>query len=420
MLTVDFSNLYTINNQDKSFGVSEKELAGDLLEFGKYHDLVLSRKQGFIDLPYDMDMVKSIQDFTQSVKGKYKYVVVLGIGGSMLGPKSIIQALGNNSDIEFLFLDNIDPSLISEIESKLDLSVTLFLTQTKSGKTPETIAQYLYFRSKIESVELNPIDHFVFVTDPEKGYLREIAIKEGIKSFEIPENVGGRFSVLTPVGLLTASLAGHDTQKLLLGSKDVLETAIQQSFQLACIQYRLLKKDQVMNVIMPYSSRLKTFAEWTIQLISESLGKEKNLSGEIVNTGITPIPAVGATDQHSQLQLFAEGQNDKLLIFIKVDDYGPEIEIPLSDSSDFGYLNGKTFNNLLDAEFRGVVRSLTERNRANLTVNIEKVDEYYLGQLYMFFELAIAFVGEKLEINTFDQPGVERSKILSKEELLKL
>jgi glucose-6-phosphate isomerase len=403
-----------LDNKNAGF----KDINSDKLDH--YWELIKSRGQGFIDLPKDNNVLDQVKAFASSVEGKYAHIVILGIGGSMLGPKCILEALYSpRPGLQIHYLDNIDPHKISQIASNIDLSKTLFLVQTKSGGTPETISQYLYFRNQVNTHNLDAKDHFVFVTDPQKGYLRQVANLENIPSFVIPENVGGRFSVLTPVGLLVAALVGLDIDSMLSGAQSVLDNQLSEAYTLATIQHSLSESGKSINVIMPYSSRLKTFSEWCVQLISESLGKEFDLDGNLVNTGITPLPAVGATDQHSQLQLFAEGPNDKLIIFIKPQDYGVEIDIPHTNEESLTYLNGHSFNQLLDAEFKGVSAALTERDRPNLTIEIDQVNEFSLGELFMFFELATAFVGVMLNINTFDQPGVERGKVLSRKNLIK-
>ena len=422
MLNLDFTNLDAISkNTFDQFGLGTNQQSPVQSQFDHYWSLVESRGQGFIDLPFDLEIAQSLKNYVQGINGKYDSVVILGIGGSMLGPKCILDALYSpvHSRLRFYCLDNIDPYKIAEVESQIKLEKTLFLVQTKSGGTPETIAQYLYFRSKIDHSQLAAANHFVFVTDPQKGYLRQIANKENITTFDIPENVGGRFSVLTPIGLLAAELAGLDTVKLLSGAGDVVTKNLKIAYLLGYTQYQLVNKGQNINVIMPYSSRLKTFAEWSVQLLSESLGKEFDLNNKIVHAGLTPLPAVGATDQHSQLQLFAEGPNDKLIIFIKPTDYQVTLDIPYTDEPSLSYINNHSFNELLDAEFEGVKQALTESNRPNLTINISKVDEYHLGALFMLFELTTAFVGEMMNIDTFNQPGVERSKILSRENLVR-
>ena len=411
-------NLAKVSPKD---GLTNLELETISTKFTEIYELAKSRQQGFWDLP-DQN-IDSILEFAKKTQGKFTDIVILGIGGSMLGPICLLggfekQTVGKNPKVHCL--DNIDSDQISLVESQINLEKTLFLVQTKSGTTPETLAQYFYFRSLVEKNDLDVKEHFVFITDPEVGYLRQVAIRENITSFAIPANVGGRFSVLSPVGLVIGALYGLDIAKILIGAKNSLsEKALKSSFDLACIQYLLSQKGKSINVLMPYSSRLRLLANWYTQLLSESIGKEYNLKGQIVNTGITPLPALGATDQHSQLQLFKEGVNDKLLIFINVLNKENSVLIGQNLPDAFDYLNGKTFDDLLQAEFKGTVQSLTESSRPNVTLEIEKLDETSLGEIFMFFQVSVAFLGELLEINTFDQHGVERSKILTREFLEK-
>ena len=411
-------NLAKVSPKD---GLTNLELETISTKFTEIYELAKSRQQGFWDLP-DQN-IDSILEFAKKTQGKFTDIVILGIGGSMLGPICLLggfekQTVGKNPKVHCL--DNIDSDQISLVESQINLEKTLFLVQTKSGTTPETLAQYFYFRSLVEKNDLDVKEHFVFITDPEVGYLRQVAIRENITSFAIPANVGGRFSVLSPVGLVIGALYGLDIAKILIGAKNSLsEKALKSSFDLACIQYLLSQKGKSINVLMPYSSRLRLLANWYTQLLSESIGKEYNLKGQIVNTGITPLPALGATDQHSQLQLFKEGVNDKLLIFINVLNKENSVLIGQNLPDAFDYLNGKTFDDLLQAEFKGTVQSLTESSRPNVTLEIEKLDETSLGEIFMFFQVSVAFLGELLEINTFDQPGVERSKVLTREFLEK-
>ncbi len=411
-------NLAKVSPKD---GLTNLELETISTKFTEIYELAKSRQQGFWDLP-DQN-IDSILEFAKKTQGKFTDIVILGIGGSMLGPICLLgafenQTVGKNPKVHCL--DNIDSDQIALVESQINLEKTLFLVQTKSGTTPETLAQYFYFRSLVEKNDLDVKEHFVFITDPEVGYLRQVAIRENITSFAIPANVGGRFSVLSPVGLVIGALYGLNIAKILTGAKNSLsEKALKSSFDLACIQYLLSQKGKSINVLMPYSSRLRLLANWYTQLLSESIGKEYNLKGQIVNTGITPLPALGATDQHSQLQLFKEGVNDKLLIFINVLNKENSVLIGQNLPDAFDYLNGKTFDDLLQAEFKGTVQSLTESNRPNVTLEIEKLDETSLGEIFMFFQVSVAFLGELLEINTFDQPGVERSKVLTREFLEK-
>lgn len=419
--------------------LSSKNIAiGDAVkkykDIGHYLEKIHARKQGFYEIIEDTAVVEEIEAFAAKNKGKFSDIVVLGIGGSALGTICLRQSLKHLYENErktdapkLHVLDNIDPSLIAEIQDIIELESTLFIVVTKSGGTPETISQYFYFRKRIEDNGLSPADHFVFITDPEKGLLRKVANEEGITSFEVPQNVGGRFSVLTPVGLLPAALIGININNLLEGAKEVKSSFLNKDkdanlpFQLAAVQHSLGEEGKIINVIMPYSQRLIRFADWYKQLLGESIGKKLDNEGKVVNTGLTPVNALGATDQHSQSQLYNEGPNDKLFIFLRVEDFGVEIEIPnlFKEDESLGYLNDLTFNKLIHTEMEGTLEALTKNERPNLTIEIDKVDEKALGELFLMFEAATAFLGEFYNINAFDQPGVELSKIITKELLSK-
>lgn len=422
MFEIDKNNLHKVAKQKHTLGLSEQEIQNCSYTFSDIDQQLQTRNQGWIDYPYNRsNTVFELKKFAEEIKNKYEYIVLLGIGGSMLGPKCIIDCLYTQNSPKFLFVDNIDPQLLYNIENQIDYSKTLFLVQTKSGTTPETIAQYLYFSEKIETQNLKTGDHFVFVTEEKDSFLRKIATQENIKTFSLPENIGGRFSALTPIGLLSAAIAGLDLEKFIKGAINSLESK-EEAFELAKMQLLLSQKGQKNLVIMPYSSSLKTLAEWCVQLYSESLGKEVNNKGEIINTGITPLAASGVTDQHSQIQLFKEGPFDKQILFIEIEDYIQKQQIPtekIENEVNFDYFKNTTFEDLIKAEFLGTKQSLTESNRSNITLKINRIDEYSLGGLFMLFQLVVAYIGEMMDINTFNQPGVERAKIITKEILSK-
>ncbi|MFC1748502.1 glucose-6-phosphate isomerase [Pseudomonadota bacterium] len=382
-----------------------------------------ARKQGFYEVIEDEKVVEDIEKFASDSKGKYKNIVVLGIGGSSLGTICLQQSLKHlyvnerSTSPKLHVLDNIDPTLIAEIQDVIEFSSTLFIVVTKSGGTPETISQYLYFRKRIEDNGLSPTDHFLFITDPKKGLLRKIASEEEITSFEVPPNVGGRFSILTPVGLLPAALIGIDIRKLLEGARSMKDSFLSNDtetnlpFILAAMQHSLGQDGKIMNVMIPYSQKLIRFADWYRQLLAESIGKD--------GIGLTPINALGATDQHSQSQLYNEGPNDKFFIFLKVEDFGTDIKIPSPEEESISYLKGVSFNKLIHTEMEGTIGSLNENKRPNITLTVDKVNAQSLGELLMLFMSATAFLGELYGINAFDQPGVELSKNLTKELLSK-
>lgn len=393
---------------------------------GEYLDNIHAKNQGFYTIIDNNSPVEKVLEFASKVKGKYEDIVVLGIGGSALGTICLQQSLKHLFENELKendyprlhVLDNVDPVLIKQIEDVFSLEKTLFIVVSKSGETPETLAQYFHFRSLTEIAGLNAKDHFVFITDSEKGLLREVSKNENIPSFEIPKNVGGRFSVLTSVGLLPAALIGIDIKKLIKGARDMRDLFYSDSmshnmpFQIAALQYLLSLEGKSMTVLMPYSQKLIRFADWYRQLLAESIGKD--------GLGLTPINALGVTDQHSQSQLYNDGPNDKFFIFLKVHNFGTNIEIPVStNEKSVEYLKGVSFKKLIHTEQDGTTKALTQNGRPNITLEIDKVNEENLGGLFMLFECATAFLGEFFKINAFDQPGVELSKKITKQLLTK-
>lgn len=426
MITIHTENLSKISPKH---GLSPQELENAASLIPGYLEQIHARNQGFYSVIDNKKTVEEIKKFAKNTEdkenmSKFDEIVVLGIGGSALGTICLHQSLKHLFENErsrlsrkhprLHVLDNIDPALITEIEDVIDYKKTLFIVVTKSGTTPETLSEYYYYREKLEQEGLKPVEHFVFITDPNQGTLREIARAENIPSFDIPENIGGRFSVLTAVGLLPAQLMGINIDKLIAGAQKMRDTCLNKlntnfeqnlPFQLAAIQYLLSQKGKTINVMFPYSQKLIRFADWYRQLLAESIGKALNNNGKKVNVGITPVNALGVTDQHSQSQLYHEGPNDKLIIFIKVENLGPEIKIPQLNIS---------FNKLMQTEMEGTISSLTKNDRPNITITIPTVDEETLGQLFMLFEGATAFLGEFLNINAFDQPGVELSKQITR------
>lgn len=419
MLKIDFTNSHKISKEH-----------GFTLELFTEHQAYLepslekieARGQGFYQVIDDASVVKEISKFAQSIAGQYTDIVICGIGGSALGPICLRDAFTdrfNPPNPQLHVLENIDPDFLAEAVEALELESTLFLVVSKSGGTPETLAQYMFFRSLLDEVGLEAKEHMVFVTDPEESLLRDIGNQDGITMFDIPPSVGGRFSVQTAVGLLPAALIGIDIEDLLAGMRDMrdsfLNTKVDQNlpFQLACVQTATYLAGKPMNIIMPYHTKLRQFGAWCVQLIAESTGKFKADGSSV---GITPVPSLGVTDQHSQVQLFAEGPNDKLVIFINVENFNHDLEIPVIVSgSKTDFMKGKTFKDLLHAEQQATAEALTENDRPNITITIPELTPYYLGQLFMLFEGATAFWGEFFEIDAFNQPGVERGKVLTRE-----
>lgn len=390
--------------------------------FAGVGELRESGQIGFMDVPADAALLGQSIEFAGTTRGQYDDVVVLGIGGSALGPialRTALRAPGWNSLTaaerdgypRLHVLDNIDPVTIAPLLARLELNRTLFIVTSKSGGTAETMSQYLIVYDLLIKKGLDLKQHIVFVTDPKNGALRQIARKDSIRALDIPPNVGGRFSVLTPVGVLPAALIGIDVSQLLEGALDmcrrcdtpVLEDNPAGTF--AVLQWMSHDKHKRnIHVLMSYSDQLRDMTAWFVQLWAESLGK--------ANSGPTPLSAVGATDQHSQVQLFMEGPDDKTITFIAVKERGVDVKIPpaFPGIDELAYLGGHSLGGLLDAELRGTAQALAKQGRPNMTIELERVDPWHVGGFMMLLEIATSYAGQLYGVNAFDQPGVELGK----------
>ena len=382
---------------------------------------------GFYDLPGDSALLAQSERFAAERKGRYTDVVVLGIGGSALGPVALRTALRpsgwNSLGAEaregypaLHVLDNVDPVTIDALLARLDLRRTLFIVTSKSGGTAETMAQFLVVNERLAAAGLPLGDHVVFVTDPSKGALRPLVKPLGVAALDIPANVGGRFSVLTPVGILPAALIGVDVRGLLAGAGAMAARCETEDFArnpagvYALLQYLAdSTAGKRLHVFMPYSDPLRDFAAWFVQLWAESLGKHRP---DGTSVGPTPIAALGATDQHAQVQLFMEGPADKTVTFVSVKDRGVDVKIPAlhADVPELAYLGGHSLGELIDIEQRATAGALARRGRPNMTLHLDRVDAAHVGELMMLLEIATAYAGALYGIDAFNQPGVELGK----------
>ncbi len=414
-----------------SGGVAPDVFAATGAAFRSAHASVESRRRsgelGFFDLPTNRVLTTQVLEFVVATRGVYRDVVVLGIGGSALGPTALRNALrppawnmlgaeARGEMPRLHVLDNVDPVTIAATLGRVQLAETLFLVISKSGGTAETMAQYLVVRDRLSAAGLPLARHLVFVTDPTKGALRPIAIAERIPALDIPANIGGRFSVLSPVGTLPAALIGIDIEALLAGAGDMArrcntdDLASNPAGAYAVLQWLSDSTGgKGIHVLMPYADALRDIAAWFVQLWAESLGKAR---ADGVHVGPTPLPALGTTDQHAQVQLFMEGPIDKTFTFIAVESAGDDVTIPgaHADVPDLAYLGGHSLWELLDVERRATTGALAARGRPSMTLLIESVDAWHVGGLMMFFEIATAYAGALYGINAFDQPGVELGK----------
>jgi glucose-6-phosphate isomerase len=400
--------------------------------FAKAHQEFEKRRMagelGFLDLPGDSALHAQSVDFAKRTRGRFDDVVVLGIGGSALGPIALRTSLrkpqwnlldAGERDLRprLHVLDNLDPVTIAGmLDRVVKLERTLFIVTSKSGGTAETMAQYLVVRDQLEQHRLSTRDHIVFVTDPQKGALRPLASKEGIPALDIPANVGGRFSVLAPVGVLPAALMGINTTSLLQGAGDMAKRCTGSSLRenpagvFATLQFLAdTKAGKHVHVLMPYSDALRDMAAWFVQLWAESLGKQR--MDDKKHVGPTPLAALGATDQHSQVQLFMEGSADKTITLIAVPT-SADIDIPKlhGDVAELAYLGGHTLGEVLDVERRATAGALAKRGRPNMTIELEDVSPASVGALFMLLECATIYAGALYGVNPLDQPGVELGK----------
>lgn len=432
-LKIDYNNMMAdYIGEDQGFTVKDfddnKKLVAQAFKIVK--DNRGTGMMGWTELPYNQnEIVKDIIETAKDVKKKFDNFVVLGIGGSALGPMAVFQALCHLRHNELqkskrkapkLYVeDNVDPERMTALLDVLDLDKTMFNVVTKSGATSETMAQYLIIMDLLKKKYGDKAkDHMIATTSANKGNLIKIAKQEGLKTFYIPDGVGGRFSELCPVGLLPAAVVGIDIKEMLAGAaymdklcknKDLRKNPALIS---ALLEYLAMKNGKNISVMMPYADSLKYIADWYCQLWGESLGKAVDNDGNEVFVGQTPVKALGVTDQHSQVQLYREGPFDKVITLIAVGNYRTTVEISegCKDIPDVSFLCGHTMNELITAEREATEYALTTARRLNYTITLPEVNAFTIGQLLFMFEMETAYAGAMLNINTFNQPGVEGGK----------
>ena len=436
MIELDFRNV-TQEIIGEENGLNLKE------EFNNYKDEIRKiianlnsnkdkpgQKLQWMNLGYHEETIWYVREFASMVENRFDNVLIIGLGGSALGGKAVCEALlppywnylskeQRKNYPRIFFLDNIDPDQMNALLQILDLKKTLVNVVTKSGSTAEVMAQYMVLKDLMEK-ELGDDyrKNVIATTDKNVGILKQLSDQEGYKTFFIPDDVEGRFSVFSAVGLLPFALVGIDIEEITQGIKD-MDLALKNTdinfniaAQNALIHFLLdIKKGKKISVMMPYSNRLRFVADWYCQLWAESLGKERDKNNNIVNTGQTPVKAIGVTDQHSQIQLYNEGPNDKIINFLRVKEFDTELTIPnIFEYTGLSYLGGKTMNKLFNAEADSTMASLIDYKRPNVTITIPKVTPYYIGQLLYMLEVQTAITGALYNIDAFNQPGVEQSK----------
>ncbi len=439
VLRIDYANC--LSERVGEHGVRADALAG---AGGALRELVkdLNRSRGtewerWRTLPFDparSEHVGAIRDLVKRLGPTTDNLVVLGIGGSALGNIALHGALRpatwnllpneSRGGPRLFVLDNVDPVFVGGVLDEIrrddpDLDRTVFNVISKSGETAETASQFMIARSMLaEALGTDAARHIVAITDPGQGTMRAICDEAGYATLPVPDGVGGRFSVLSPVGLFSAAMCGIDIDALLDGAAEMdtrcseTDPSRNPAVILAWLLVELARSGKHNHVLMPYANGLYSLADWFRQLWAESLGKRVDLAGQEVFTGPTPIKALGVTDQHSQVQLYRDGPNDKVIGFVVIESFDRDIEIPAGVAVEsLQYLPGATLGQLLAAEKRATEYALVESMRPNFTITMPRLDAFHVGEFIQLWEITTAAAGRLLKIDAYDQPAVETGKV---------
>ncbi|MEA1953707.1 MAG: glucose-6-phosphate isomerase [Campylobacterota bacterium] len=390
-----------------------------LIENKAFEAIVKEEKNvGYYKLPEQN--INSILEYCNTIPNNIESIAVIGIGGSSLGAKAVYEFIRPVKKLQrkLYFFESTDPINIKIILSKFKMEKTHFLVISKSGNTVETFSIYKYIYSLQSDARA-----YTFITDPNSP-LEKYAKEINASILYLPDNVGGRFSVLSTVGLVPLALCGIDIQALLNGAKSTKDSFFHNGY----LKKILLEKASYYarnhsqyhtNCIFAYSETLKYFCEWYVQLWGESLGKKQRNSA--FNVGLTPIGLIGPKDQHSFLQLIMEGTRDKSVTFIKIENFNDDITIPnitLSHLEGLDSLNNLSFAKLINMQCDSVMESLKNQNDIPLdSITLPSVDENTMGKLIYYYELLTSLVGELIDVDTYNQPGVEAGKIILKKKL---
>ncbi len=389
-------------------------------------------KRRYRDLPRDAAMLANVQRAVARHRPNCRNLVVLGIGGSALGNIALHTALNpptcnllpddRRPGPRLFVLDNVDPVLVGSTLDLIepDLAATCFNVISKSGETAETAAQLLVVLDLLER-RLEPAatrERLVVTTDPAGGALRKLAAERRYDTLPVPDGVGGRFSVLSPVGLFSAGMCGIDIERVLAGAAAMNEPVSRDSLRenpaalLAAIHYRLYERGKRLHVMFAYAQQLRDLADWFRQLWAESLGKRVSLDGREVFAGPTPLKALGTTDQHSQVQLYREGPNDKVFTFLVAERFDRDVTIPaaLPGVETFAYLGGASMSRLIAGEQAATQLALVESRRPCLQVRFPRIGPEAVGSFFYLYEAATSIMGLLLNVDAYDQPAVQLGK----------
>lgn len=432
IINIETENLYAdIVGRE---GVSRQELATLETACREAHRKVEAGSAGGLEAEYAcLDLPQTMRALLPGVHAmvaeinRHTDIVVIGIGGSSLGAKAVFQAVVHKTRAEpprLHFVENVDPYSLQSLLAHLDAHHTAIIGISKSGGTIETVVQYLILRDwLIRELGSDAARRRQWiVTDPEHGWLRALARRENIPSLPVPERVGGRYSVLSPVGLLPLAVAGVDIDALLQGAADNAarcradSPARNPALEIAALCYLLDRQHaKHVSVMMPYVNRMQLFVDWYRQLWAESLGKWDRSRPGSVPAGTLPVRAMGAIDQHSQLQMFLESRHDKFFSFLELVHWEHDMPIPLdaTDAGQFPYLRNKSMADVIGAEFRATRAVITQAGHPNMTIRLPRLDAHVLGQLIDLYQRATVYAGLLYGVNPLDQPSVEKGKQLA-------
>jgi glucose-6-phosphate isomerase len=421
---------------DEKEGLEEEDIEKLVPALLAIHEQINREKEEgrllFLTLPSETSQTVPIKKYVQHAKSWAENFVVLGIGGSAIGAQALQTALGHphynllsktmRKGFPRLFVaDNVDPDGFKALLDILEVRKTLFNVVSKSGETAETLSRFLIIRDLLKKRlgTRKEKDHLVITTDPVQGALRKIVETEQLSSFAFPAALEGRFSVLSAAGLLPAAMCGIDIEELLAGAREMAgrcQTASpweNPAYLCAALSFLSNKqKKKSIRVVMAYADALKGLGDWFCQLWAESLGKKWNSKGREVWNGQTPLRASGASDQHSQLQLYLEGPNDKVFCFLGVRHFASLMALPklYVKTEGLSYLGGHSLNRLIQAELEAIRLTLAGKGRPGIAITLPRINPFAVGQLIFLWELEAYVCGQLMGINPLDQPGVEEGK----------
>ncbi len=431
-LKFDYNNM--MDSAIGEHGIKKTEIDGAMKAHKAAFSEVIDNSgkgwQEWADTPLiSAEEITKLNAFGKKIREKASSFVVLGIGGSALGPICVFNALLHLHHNELpekirkapkIYVeDNVDPERMAALFDVIDIKTTYFNVITKSGETSETLSQFIILYNMLKKAvgEKAAKEHIFVTTTIGKGALYNVAKKEGFEIFGVPAGVGGRFSVLSNVGLVPFAVMGLDIESMLAGARAMRSACEREdiyanpALMTAFLQVKSMQAGKNISVMMPYADGLKTMADFYCQIWAESLGKAVDKNNATVNCGQTPAKSLGVTDQHSQVQLYTEGPYDKVVTFIGVEKFGDTVDIPADEKADVGdFLKGHTMNELITAERKSTEFALTKACRSNFTIMFPEVNAETVGELLMYFMYETAFAGAYLNIDTFNQPGVEEGK----------